>query len=70
MCDNWQRVFHITVEEFCRTILCRITLIQPHWYGGPAHYYYYYYWGDVCESSGSPQFTVKASQSDFSPDFN
>ncbi len=24
-------VFHITVEEFCPTLLCRIVLIQPHW---------------------------------------
>lgn len=30
-CDNWQQVFHINVEEFLPTLLCRITLIQPHW---------------------------------------
>ncbi len=29
--DNWQWVFHIAVEEFWPTLLCRIVLIQPYW---------------------------------------
>lgn len=29
--DNWRTVFHITVEEFWRTLLCRIVLIQAHY---------------------------------------
>ncbi len=31
VCSNWQGVFHIAVEEFWPTLLCRIDLIQPHW---------------------------------------
>ncbi len=31
VCDNWQWVFHIVVEEFWPTLLWRIVLIQPHW---------------------------------------
>ncbi len=31
ICDNWQWVFQITVDEFWPTLLCRIVLIQPHW---------------------------------------
>ncbi len=31
ICDNWQWVFHITVEEFWPTLLYRVVLILPHW---------------------------------------
>ncbi len=29
--DNWQWVFHIAVDEFWPTLLCRIISTQPHW---------------------------------------